>query len=261
MFHLSAAAYCPASQVENWSCGEHCAEAKEVPDQQYVYNADKAIGCFVAWDSLTQSILLSFRGTDNINIATSVRNWALNLDASKQSPFAQYPKASVHTGFWEGWQSLKVAVLDAMKTVKPFHPGVSRVRLTGHSLGAALASNAALDLKLNHGMETSVVNFGSPRPGNYDYHLALLAEVPHTRVTHRNDMVVHVPPQWMGFYHAATEVYFHGRNSSNFQICDGSGEDSSCANSCAQSWSCTSIDDHEHYLGMDLTCATQAVIV
>lgn len=215
----------------------------------------------VAWDPSLKGIVLSFKGTDNDE--AFIENWVTNLDFFKESPIQQYPQSELHTGFWNAWQSLKPGVVKALTAIKNSHLDTHdiHVYVTGHSLGAAIASNAAMDLKLNEGYDTSVVNFGSPRVGDINYHNALLAEVPHWRVTHNNDPVVHAAPVAEGFYHASTEIHFPERNGLNFKVCDGSGEDSSCADACARYLTCTSIADHLNYLEQSITCASDFTVV
>ena len=49
------------------------------------------------------------------------------------------------------------------------------------------------------------------------------------RITHYKDVVPHLPPKWTGYYHTATEIYLNTESGSSYIICNGSGEDSSCA--------------------------------
>jgi hypothetical protein len=98
-------------------------------------------------------------------------------------------------------------------------------------------------------------NSGSPRVGNlefYDSHSTLMKAGSHAhfRVTHYHDMVPHVPPLALRFHHVAQEIFYNEENSA-FKLCDGSGEDDSCSNSCGPV-SCTSIDDHLNYIGIPL---------
>lgn len=212
----------------------------------------------VAYKAQTEEMILSFRGTDNSE--SFLENWLTNLEYFKKKPFEQYPDVGVHTGFWDAWQSVKPDVMSAIDEVKAAHPGVTTIRVAGHSLGGAIATNAAMDLKLNYGFLTSVVNFGSPRPGDFAYHTALLSEVPHWRVTHHKDIVPHVPPAALGFYHASTEINFPEETGREFKVCDGSGEDPTCANSCGYI-SCTSVDDHLDYLDWAMTCGSSSSVV
>jgi len=261
--HLAFAIYCPESEVTAWNCGAHCDAVTGLSMIRYITktgwtnNVENA--AFVAYDSQSGDIMLSFKGTDND--AALIENWVTNLDYAHKNPLQQYPAARVHSGFWDAWQRMKPDIMSAIDEVKAAHPGVSAIRVTGHSLGGALATNAAMDLKLNHGFVTSVVNFGSPRPGNLDYHTALLNEVPHWRVTHHNDLVPHVPPKSLGFHHASTEIHFPDKSGLEFKVCDGSGEDETCANTCSHHLSCTSVDDHMHYLDQTDTCGSSSGVV
>jgi len=260
--HLAFAAYCPESEIKEWNCGAHCDAVTGLSMIQYIektgYTDNVAFAAFVAYDSQAGEIILSFKGSDN-DVAF-IEDWLTNFDKHKIQPIEQYPKANVHRGFWNAWQSLKPDVLSAINTVTAEHSGATAIRVTGHSLGSAMATNAAMDLKLNHGFVTSVVNFGSPRAGDLDYSEAVLKEVPHWRVTHHNDPVPHTPPKRSGFHHVATEVYFPDETGLEFRICDGSGEDESCAISCAP-LSCTSVDDHLNYLDQGITCGSSSVVV
>merc|ERR1712046_349913 len=118
-----------------------------------------------------------------------------DLSFKKSYPIEQFPAAGVHHGFWDAWKSLEPAVVAAIsKVMAPY--GNSHVYVTGHSLGASIASDAALDLKLTHGWDTSVVNFGSPRTGDHKYMRAVSQEVPtFWRVTHDDDIVPRAPPE------------------------------------------------------------------
>merc|ERR1719162_1428504 len=259
--HFAFAIYCPESEIKNWNCGTHCdaVTLSAVHYQKEVGWSDNIEhAAMVAYDEKYGEIVVSFKGTDNS--AAFIENWLTNLDFLKQNPILQYPAAGVHSGFWDAWLSLKADVVPAIQEVQSAH-STNKIRVVGHSLGGAMATNAAMDLKLNYGYDTSVVNFGSPRVGNAEYHKALLNEVPHWRVTHNNDLVPHGIPEAFGFYHASTEVHFPDRTGLNFKTCDGSGEDPSCANSCAHWLTCTSIEDHMTYLEQSITCGSSSTVV
>lgn len=246
MAHISGAAYCSQDQVTSWTCGTHCSSVQGLEQIQYIENQQRVLAVFVAWDSSINAIVVSFRGT-----VSSITDWVNNLAYTKTYPFDQHPDVGVHHGFWNNWQYLKTPVLAAVKSIQQSHPG-DTVVLTGHSLGAAMAADAALDLSINDGLRTSVVNFGSPRAGNSGFHSLLQQEVPNFwRVTHNRDLVPHTPPEDFGFYHASNEVFFPGSDS-QYQVCDGSGEDASCSNKCAKWLTCTSVADHLNYFGVSL---------
>ena len=126
------------------------------------------------------------------------------------------------------------------------------VFVSGHSLGGALATLCALDLKINLKLpDVRVVSFGSPRVGNYVFAKWFEQEIgPHWRFTHNRDIVPSVPPGYMGFYHVSQEVWvvdvLNGRTLVG--VCDSSGEDPKCHNSVCHLGLCSSISDHLLYL-------------
>jgi hypothetical protein len=106
--------------------------------------------------------------------------------------------------------------------------GCKDVTLTGHSLGAALATLAAYDLGATYTIQ-DVYNFGSPRVGNPAFASAYNAKFSnHWRVTHYKDPVPHGPTLSMGFYHIANEAYYKNTTEDGYKICT-TAEDKSCA--------------------------------
>jgi hypothetical protein len=73
--------------------------------------------------------------------------------------------------------------------------GIAKITVTGHSLGAALATLLGLDVGLNSGCgNTGVYTFASPRVGEMMFHHIYESVVPHTyRVHNRSDIVPKVP--------------------------------------------------------------------
>jgi predicted lipase len=225
----------------------------------YINHKTKVLAGFVGYDSTQKAVIASFRGT----VSTSITDWIQNLGYTKTNPWSQYPDAGVHHGFHGAWEDLKSDVMNAIDAIRSTH-STTKVQLTGHSLGAAIAINAAMDMKLNYGLDTSYVDFGRPRAGDKGFAQALASEgITGFRVTHHHDIVPHAPPEAMGFYHSPTEVYYAGSDPSTYTVCDGSGEDSKCSNSCSP-LSCTSVSDHLEYLGFTMggnNCASSASAV
>ena len=77
----------------------------------------------------------------------------------------------------------------------------------GHSLGGAMAAICAGRCKLSHipSNPAGLFTYGSPRVGDRRY-------VNHVRLNYyrwvnNNDIVSRVPPTWLGYRHAGTEIY------------------------------------------------------
>jgi hypothetical protein len=259
--HLAGAAYCSGESVESWSCGVHCDGATGVSVYRYFETTKFWSGTFagfVAYDAGMDSIVVSVRGTDN---SQGIQNWVANLDAVVTYPYSQYPDAGVHEGFYNIWVGIKDEVLKGIDEVMEEH-GKKVVHITGHSMGGAVATDAALDLVLNHGLSVGAYTYGSPRAGERSYADAVVKNLAyHVRITHKDDLVAHVPPKEIGFYHPPREVHFYDRTGLDFQQCDASnGEDLSCADACSQYLTCTSIDDHLTYLDFPATCGEESLM-
>ena len=124
----------------------------------------------------------------------------------------------------------------------------AQVVITGHSLGGAMAALAAVGFVSYENIPVSrVYTFGQPRTGNQAFSDFVRNIVPNFyRITNNQDLVVHSPPRWTGFYHVRREIYYW--TSNGYRACDQSGEDSNCANQWNMAWQ-WSVDDHLNYLG------------
>ena len=72
----------------------------------------------------------------------------------------------VHKGFYRTYESVRPQVQAAVLSFQAQHASASLV-CTGHSLGAAVAQHAALDLTISLGLRVNTLyNFGQPRTGN-----------------------------------------------------------------------------------------------
>jgi len=178
----------------SWSCGEHCNSVSGLEMITYIENKQKVLGGFVGYDSTQDAIIVSFRGT----VSTSITDWIHNLAYTKTQPWSEYPDAKVHHGFNDAWEYVEDDIMSAINNIRATYP-TTRVQLTGHSLGAAMAVNAAMDIKLKYGLDTSYLDFGRPRAGNLAFTQALVSEgITGFRVTHHQDIVPHAPPEAFG---------------------------------------------------------------
>jgi hypothetical protein len=111
--------------------------------------------------------------------------------------------------------------------------------ITGHSLGAALATFAAVDIKeqLSPSQKIYFYTFGSPRTGNQAFSDHIMSLYPsgseYYRVVHAQDIVPHLPMTQFGFNHAGNEVWYPNAGTQlEHQIClnkKASPENLNCA--------------------------------
>ncbi|KAK0452770.1 alpha/beta-hydrolase [Desarmillaria tabescens] len=211
---FSRVVYCASAAVLAFSCGAPCdalgADSVEIlgtgGDGGYIPRF------VIAHDKLTNSIFVAHQGTDPnsiISIANDVNFPLIPID-TKVFPSAAQKNILVHFGFLDTFLRTAPIVLSIVK-YGISSTGATTVVLTGHSLGATLATLDAL--MLNDAL-TSVsirtTTFGSPRIGNQafaDFVDASFSNGSYARITNKEDPVPHVPLTLMGFVHAQGEVH------------------------------------------------------
>ncbi len=159
----------------------------------------------VYWGFVLQSpenSILSFRGTQQTN------EWVQNIFAqqiknSDLTPFSFEGK--VHRGFATLYAPIAQQVYEAAQKLDKSRP----LYITGHSLGASLATLAAMDLAIRMPEikdQLRLYTYAGPRVGNVEFAEAHSRLVPnHYRVVNLADGIPTAPPTTMGklvFTHA-----------------------------------------------------------
>lgn len=166
----------------------------------YKYNSEKT-GVQYSVRVKGNQLTIIFRGTDSfIDVMTDLRFW------KKTIPYGNYQsKIRVHSGFINAYKSEDVrSEIHTFMTEE-----IEKVRITGHSYGAALACLCAIDLQYNFPeKDYEVALFGCPRLGNAafqrSYNKRLFKTV---RVENGNDLISKIPFAWMGFRHVGTRFH------------------------------------------------------
>lgn len=148
-----------------------------------------------------------FRGSDK-----SV-DWINNFQLRQQ--IYPYGDANTdvrfHRGFMSAYFAVRERLLPAVKDVS-----CPQIVITGHSLGGALATIAALDIQYNitskTGQAIDVYTFGAPRVGNKALAESYNRRVPISfRYIFGWDIVTRVPRAWQDFVHVDREVLIGSR--------------------------------------------------
>lgn len=144
--------------------------------------------------------IISFRGS-----STSV-DWIHDFKA-QQIPFPYVSNVgATHKGFTEIYCTLRESVFEAIQQLSENKP----LFITGHSLGGALATLAAMDIMCNsHIRNVIVYTFASPRVGDPQFVKQYNYIVPtHWRIQNKHDIVPHMPT--LVYYSTHTEQnYFY----------------------------------------------------
>lgn len=194
--------YCDEDYLRMWDC-TWCRNVQDfdiVNHSAGIVNTDGQ-QAFIGYDSGNNQIVLSFRGTHDAEA------WVADLDA-KQIAYPWVELGFVHEGFYGAWKSLEHGGLAAkLSALTAAHPR-SEVLLTGHSLGAALAQIAALEIRSSYHYKSmpigavNVIAFGAPRWANRrvaeHYDQVINSS---WRIINQDDIVVTMPSIWSGYHH------------------------------------------------------------
>ena len=142
----AAAAYCPGNNDSPGTqvtcpCGNcplvEASNATTISEFENTIKTDDT--GYVAVDDVHKVIVLAFRGS------RSVKNWAANFDMAMV--WADLcSNCRVHQGFWRSWEEARPVVLPKVQEAVDKHPDY-RLVVTGHSLGAAVATLGAANIR------------------------------------------------------------------------------------------------------------------
>jgi triacylglycerol lipase len=165
--------------------------------------------CFVAHNE--RFAVVAFRGTESgARSLKEIRQIVLDIEDDKHfllTPFA--PGGRVHRGF----AAAVAAVWGDAGGLRSHLAGLARSRslwVTGHSLGAANATVAALLCEHDGTRVSGLYNYGSPRVGDAEFAARFRESFPgdsgreYHRFQNERDLVTLVPPEPFGYRHVGT---------------------------------------------------------
>ncbi|KAI8837530.1 Alpha/Beta hydrolase protein [Chytridium lagenaria] len=218
-------AYCIDGLVD-WKCRTCKGDTYGTKNVTTFGDFQNSVFGFVAINHRRQHIVVSFRGSRNME------NWIDDLLIAKPDcPFPGAPEgAKIHLGFLNSWNLVREEVLTALIPLNDLYP-FYEVWITGHSLGGALATLAAVDLRqtLNESLPAfriKLLTFGQPRVGNakwaewvdslsFDYSM---------RVVNQDDLTPHLPPSFAGFKHCPDEIWIADEIGTTLLCSDDNGD-------------------------------------
>jgi len=106
----------------------------------------------------------------------------------------RFGRGLMHQGFQDQYVELRTSLLAALKLAASLHPS-SLMWITGHSLGAALATLFACDTTMVGGFQRLTYTWAGPRVGWHDF-AQWFEECwgPLYRIVNEWDVVPHAPP-------------------------------------------------------------------
>jgi len=153
--------------------------------------------------AVNDTVLVAFRGTTNL------ADWGANLKVFD----IHRPYGPVHRGFRTQFEDVR----DDLERLLGSHPH-TRLILTGHSLGGAIACVAAAEWAERAVPPTAIFTFGQPRTGHGEFVWFLNSRYPKNfhRFVNNRDIVPRVPP---GYEHVGRLWKFDaaGRHDANAQ--------------------------------------------
>jgi len=146
----------------------------------------------------TQAIYIVFRGTEK------GIDWINNFQF-RQQVYPYGDDATTDVRFHRGFMQAYFAVRDRLLKVVQAFPQAP-LTMTGHSLGGAIATIAALDVQYNitqhTGQTVDLYTFGAPRVGNAALVNSFRQRVPSSyRFVYGWDVITRVPRFWQGYEH------------------------------------------------------------
>jgi len=204
---LSAITYCPIAKINRWGNPAWTQNAPGWTLIKAVELPGTGVNVGKLFLGATQLYYLARDGNGNLAIVfrgtKKLFSWVQDAEAT-QTPWP-CPGCAVHYGFLQAWLPLKSsAIADLISQLKT--PLSGQLLIVGQSLGAAIATMAALDIQAGLAQAKAsgaipampsihVWVYGSPRVGNPAFvSFYNNAGMPTYRFVNGNDAVTYVPP-------------------------------------------------------------------
>jgi len=232
---LCAISYCPQGDISAWSCPA-CSSSLAVRGM-LMSSTDVRV---LILDNRQDTTYVIFKGTDPL----SWTEWVTDAEVLMKAQPEICGDCKVHDGFWSEHIAYRDAAYSNMQTSLAGLPSGRRVVVAGHSLGASTAALFALFLKQQKGIDCVVYTFGGPRIGNRAFADTYNSVVSSAyRFVHHKDIVPHLPPSLIGYYHEALLIYCPDSQGVNCNAMPGAEDDGGFLH--------VSVTDHGQYCGVN----------
>ena len=216
---FSTAVYCPSTvTTKQWDCGVRCqGELEGTVIDESIQDSDTQAAAFVATLPSKKIIAAVFRGTQ------SVQSFIKDIQFLKTPPDFTVPdievgNARIHSGFQSSYLNIRTQTQSSIQKLAKLYPDYEIV-FTGHSLGGAMASIAAVDFHVQtkgiYDDRISVITFGQPRVGNEawaNYYDSLPFSSRIFRVVKDADPIAQLPPRFTFYVHGGKQYEINSKN-------------------------------------------------
>ncbi|GAB0492201.1 hypothetical protein MMPV_003461 [Pyropia vietnamensis] len=169
-------------------------------------------------DAMRRVAVVGFRGTESMSwkdIATDAAAWQIPWTPGGDIDLSACPATTattsedctqVHFGFLRAYASVREPLLAELGAITGSFSNQWDIYYTGHSLGGALATLAAADVRAQHpDVGGALVSFGQPKVGNTAFQVAVNSMLPAAfRVVNDADVVARTPTG--GYVHVGRTV-------------------------------------------------------
>lgn len=222
---LEQAVYCGADRFNSWNVGD---QLFTVDPTKVRYIKDKVTEAVAGVGSMSEprGCFVAVQGTEGT--VQSIIDGVFWTERFKRD---SCDECWVHAGWHQSYESIKGDVFQALQD---FGCQGQALYMTGHSLGAAVLHYLLYDAVEAGYQVASALAMESPRPGDSGFSKALQSKVEGLdayRVTHYQDIVVHLPPPEIAHYeHALPEIYYGARSGTDYQDCGMDDDTTNCSN-------------------------------
>ncbi|KAH8828427.1 lipase [Flagelloscypha sp. PMI_526] len=226
----ASAANCAPSTLKTWTCGANCNANPGFKPQAAGGDGSDVQYWFVGYDPTLKSVIVGHEATDTSDLLPILTDADIILSSLNTTLFPGVSSdIKVHSGFKESFEDTATTILAQVKTALSTN-GVSKIAVTGWSLGAAISILDGLYLKLQiPTADVSVYGYGMPRVGNAAWAAYVDSKLSGkvTHINNKDDLVPILPGRFLGFAHVSGEVHIKDDNS--WVACSGEDNtDSQC---------------------------------
>jgi len=208
---------CPLEEIRDWSC-DWCIQHQNqyLKPYEFIYSDITNTFSSILIDNIEKNIIVVFNYTDFNNLVGDLFYTKCIPDNStvfkkyyeKEIPLINVKNICIGDYYEQLYLSVNYELYYNVLNAIIQYPDYSFV-FTGYSVGGALTTIAAIDLKLKFDIKVkNVYTFGSPRVGNLEFTKLFYKYIGNSfRMTNNNDIIPRLPLQEKGFNHVSTEVW------------------------------------------------------